>query len=70
MRVFQPWSIAFGSAPTLSVLGRITIGDGALIGPGAYVTFDVPSNAVVIGNPGRIVSEAGTAAYIDNILDD
>jgi serine O-acetyltransferase len=52
------------------VVGRITIGDGALIGPGAYVNFDVPSNAVVIGNPGRIVSEAGTAGYIDNILDD
>ena len=52
------------------VVGRITIGDGALIGPGAYVNFDVPPNAVVIGNPGRIVSKAGTGGYIDNILDD
>jgi len=52
------------------VVGRITIGDGALIGPGAYVNFDVPSDAVVIGNPGRIVSDGGTAGYINNTLDD
>lgn len=25
-----------------------------MIAPGAYVNFDVPSNSVVIGNPGRI----------------
>ncbi len=49
------------------VVGNITVGDGALIGPGAFVNFDVPPNAVVIGNPGRIVSEGGTSGYISNI---
>jgi len=28
----------------------------------------VPTNGVVIGNPGRIVSEEGTAGYIENTL--
>lgn len=46
------------------VVGKITVGDGALIGPGAYVNFDVPENAVVIGNPGQIISYAGTEGYV------
>lgn len=36
------------------VCGNITIGDDVLIAAGAYVNFDVPSNSVVIGNPGVI----------------
>ena len=37
------------------VIGGITIGDGAIIGAGAVVTKDVPANAVVAGNPARII---------------
>jgi serine O-acetyltransferase len=40
-----------------------------MIAPGAYVNFDVPENAVVAGNPGRIVSYRGTADYVENIVD-
>ena len=36
------------------VCGKVTIGDDVLIAAGAYVNFDVPSNSVVIGNPGVI----------------
>jgi serine O-acetyltransferase len=50
------------------VVGKITIGSDALIAPGAYVNFDVPSNAVVLGNPGAIVSKKGSAGYINNTL--
>jgi serine O-acetyltransferase len=50
------------------VVGKITVGDGALIAPGAYVHFDVPPNSVVVGNPGQIISEGGTAGYIENTL--
>jgi serine O-acetyltransferase len=51
------------------VVGGITIGDNVLIGPGAFVNFDVPSNSIVIGNPGKIISkENPTVGYIDNIL--
>lgn len=37
------------------VCGGITIGNDVLISAGAFVDFDVPSDSVVIGNPGVIV---------------
>lgn len=36
------------------VCGKISIGDDVLIAANAFVNFDVPSNSVVIGNPGVI----------------
>jgi len=42
-----------------TILPGITIGRNALIGAGAVVTKDVPPNAIVVGNPGRIVGYAG-----------
>jgi acetyltransferase-like isoleucine patch superfamily enzyme len=37
------------------ILGGVTIGAGALVGAGAVVTRDVPPNAVVAGNPARVL---------------
>ena len=37
------------------IIGNIKIGDGAIVGAGAVVTKDVPQNAVVVGNPARII---------------
>jgi len=37
------------------ILPGITIGAGALVGAGAVVTRDVPENAIVAGNPAKIV---------------
>ena len=37
------------------VMKGVTIGDGAVIGAGSVVTKDVPSNAVVAGNPAKII---------------
>jgi serine O-acetyltransferase len=51
------------------IVGGITIGEGAMIAPGAFVNFDVPSDAVVLGNPGRIVSNKGSALYINNAVE-
>jgi serine O-acetyltransferase len=51
------------------IVGRITIGREALIGPGAYVFFDVPDRGVVLGNPGIIVANTGSDDYIHNTLD-
>lgn len=39
------------------LLKGIRVGRGAVIGAGAVVSHDVPSGAVVIGNPGRIVND-------------
>lgn len=50
------------------VVGAIKIGNNVLIAPGAYVNFDVPDNAVVAGNPGKVVSYSGTDAYICNTV--
>jgi acetyltransferase-like isoleucine patch superfamily enzyme len=37
------------------ILSRITIGENALVGAGSVVTRDVPANAVVAGNPARVL---------------
>lgn len=38
------------------VIGDIKIGDDVIVGAGTVVTKDVPSSAVVVGNPARILS--------------
>lgn len=38
-----------------TLLPGITIGCNAMVGAGAVVTRDVPDNAVVVGNPARII---------------
>jgi UDP-2-acetamido-3-amino-2,3-dideoxy-glucuronate N-acetyltransferase len=46
------------------ILPGITIGERAMVGAGAVVTKDVPSDAVVVGNPARVVrtlAEEGSA---------
>lgn len=52
------------------IVGNITIGHDALIGPGAYVNSDIPPMSVVIGNPGKVVSQSGSKGYINNILNE
>lgn len=50
-----------------TVIGNITIGDDVMIGPGAFVNFDVPSHSVVVGNPGVVHhKENATDLYIRN----
>ena len=38
-----------------TILCGITIGEGAIVGAGSVVTRDVPDNAIVAGNPARLV---------------
>ena len=41
--------------PNVCIIGDITIGKGAIIGAGAVVVKDVPENAIVAGNPSKII---------------
>lgn len=47
---------SIGSGATL--LGGITIGEKAIVGAGSVVTKDVPPNAVVAGNPARVLKSS------------
>jgi len=44
-----------------TILPGLTIGENAMVGAGAVVTKDVPSNAIVTGNPARV------SGYINSI---
>src|SRR5579864_5954184 len=50
-RVKKGASIGSGS----TILANVTIGENALVGAGSMVTRDVPDNAIVAGNPARIL---------------
>lgn len=42
--------------PGAKIIGRVNIGDNAIVGANAVVLSDVPNNAVVVGSPAKIVS--------------
>jgi UDP-2-acetamido-3-amino-2,3-dideoxy-glucuronate N-acetyltransferase len=44
---------SIGSGAT--ILAKVTIGENALVGAGSVVTRDVPANAIVAGNPAKIL---------------
>lgn len=45
-----------------TILPGLTIGRGSMVGAGAVVTKSVPDNAVVVGNPARIVRFMGASS--------
>ncbi|WP_292682220.1 DapH/DapD/GlmU-related protein [Microbacterium sp. SCN 69-37] len=53
--------IGFGAI----VLSGISIGDSAVVGAGAVVTSDVPTGAIVTGNPAAVVGYRFEGADLD-----
>lgn len=52
----RPWigdNVDFGA--NVTIIGNIKIGNNAVIGAGSVVVKDVPDNAMVAGNPAKII---------------
>lgn len=54
------------------LLGKINIGNDAVIGPGAIVMTDVPPCGVAMGNPARVIAQTGSFEFVnyDNMHSD
>jgi acetyltransferase-like isoleucine patch superfamily enzyme len=50
-RICKGASIGSGS----TILCNVTIGENAIVGAGSLVTKDVPPNAIVVGNPAKLL---------------
>jgi acetyltransferase-like isoleucine patch superfamily enzyme len=50
-RVCRGASVGSGS----TILSKVTIGENAIVGAGSVVTKDVPANAIVAGNPAKVL---------------
>jgi acetyltransferase-like isoleucine patch superfamily enzyme len=48
---------SIGSGST--ILAKVTIGENAIIGAGSVVTKDVPPDAIVAGNPAKVLRKIG-----------
>lgn len=53
VETFVKKGASIGTSAT--ILGGVTIGENALVGAGSVVTKDVPANAVVAGNPAKVI---------------
>lgn len=49
----------------LSLWGGVTIGSNVVIGAGAIVTRDIPSNSVAVGVPAKVIET--TDAYLEKL---
>ncbi|HJT71390.1 MAG TPA: acyltransferase [Terriglobales bacterium] len=52
---------SIGSGAT--ILSKVSVGENAIVGAGSVVTRDVPSNAIVAGNPAKLLR------YIENAME-
>lgn len=53
-------------APGANVSGAVVLGDDVAVGANCVVTRDVPAGSVVVGIPGKVISDQGSAGYIQH----
>lgn len=51
--------------PGAKIVGAVKIGNSVAIGANCVVTCDIADNSVVVGIPGRVISQAGSAGYVE-----
>ncbi|MDH4202552.1 MAG: serine O-acetyltransferase [Phycisphaerae bacterium] len=52
--------------PGAKLFGNINVGNNVAIGANCVVTKDIPDDAVVVGVPGRVISNKGSSGYVNN----
>ena len=52
----------------MTIIGGVTIGDGAVVGTGAIVTKDVPPYSVVGGVPAKVLKYRFSQEIIEKLL--
>jgi acetyltransferase-like isoleucine patch superfamily enzyme len=63
VRIGRGCWIGFGAA----VMKGVSLGDGAIVAAGAVATTDVPPNAIVAGNPARVVRRPGAFGLMSGL---
>ncbi|MBT2738092.1 serine O-acetyltransferase [Bacillus sp. ISL-7] len=53
--------------PGAKIVGAVKIGNNVAIGANCVVTKDVPDNGVVVGVPGKVISNKGSYGYVNKI---
>jgi serine O-acetyltransferase len=51
--------------PGAKIIGAVRIGNNVAIGANCVVTRDIPDNSVVVGIPGKVISQDGSIGYVN-----
>lgn len=51
--------------PGAKIVGAVKIGNNVAIGANCVVTKDIPDNSVVVGVPGKVISQEGATGYVN-----
>jgi serine O-acetyltransferase len=51
--------------PGAKIVGAVRVGNDVAIGANCVVTKDVPDHSVVVGIPGHVISQEGSAGYVN-----
>ena len=51
--------------PGAKIVGAVRVGNDVAVGANCVVTGDVPDHSVVVGIPGRVISQEGSAGYVN-----
>lgn len=52
------------------VMAGVVVGDEVIVGAGAIVTKDVPSNSIVVGNPARVIRSGIRTTRFGQLIED